>query len=768
MLDLYITPRHGNAGGRFFPHTGHLGVSPVVVQGKIATKLPPVCDPLLVKSITLRIKCIESRAGGAFEGDVDNTLWEKAKVLLAPPPGEEYTGVGDWDSMFKLAIPVEAAAAGRSAMVIREYKVVWRFEVVIEHKPIPYVGTSITKAFALDLANYRSPSLAPLSPPSPIIVGSDTLASEVCITPPHGAYGPGDSFNVGVQVKPRYDGVAVKKVSVVLERRIELVDTKASARSASAHQEGAPVKRRQLSSSNRSNSPSPPNKISSLFRRSISPRPPFHRIPSPADNIPITSPGAGFTQEPETLSAHYAPVIRDKITESTSTELEPGSAGSSSSTRCTVSIALPRRTGKWALGETHQTNLVCMSYVLKASITLKGERRSSSAKTFVCAPVPVVLVSRSAAERAEAVAALEHPKRRAHAHSAAQKGSSGHGHRSSLYLHEAPSEVVGESVPGLGLGGFSTHALSPITGVATNVKPILRSAGGEPGQQQQPSISFALPSAPSHATSAGSGALPINSLLNPETTRTAATPTITPSSSTATIVPSSPPNTQLLSPPPTSSGFPPPPLSTSSRPASSRTSSSSTSTSTSAPAPARPSFDAANDPETREIFHHFISHASGRRISSTTSDEEDEPSRSRQKLASGHRATPFLPQQDGRRSSQGPLPSLDTLGFGLPHVPDQGRPRSRPRTAPVHSAFAMTHSSGAGAGAGAGGEAGPCPLSGFGAGGGSKPLTSLGFGPRAGRRPVTSAGRVGSPHGEEEGDQFAFALPREAGARSND
>lgn len=66
----------------------------------------------------------------------------------------------------------------------------------------------------------------------------------------------------------------------------------------------------------------------------------------------------------------------------------------------------------------------------------------------------------------------------------------------------------------------------------------------------------------------------------------------------------------------------------------------------------------------------------GRRISTTTSEEEEaQPERSRQK-------TTFEPFD-----FRAPLPSLDTLGLGLPAIPDGARPDRRPRTAPIHSTF---------------------------------------------------------------------------------
>ncbi|OWZ54726.1 hypothetical protein C356_01787 [Cryptococcus neoformans c45] len=648
MLDLSVTPKHGNAGGRYFPHTGHLGVSPVVVQGKVATKLPPVCDPLLVKNISLRIKCTEYRTGGAFEGDLQNTLWEQSQLLLAPPDGEKYLNVGDWDQQFKMAIPIEAATQGRSTMCIREYKVVWRMEVAIEHKPIHYVGTSITKAFALNLQNHQAPPSRPLSPSPSLYIGSDAYVSNVCLNIPHGVFGPGDSFHVSLVIKPENPSTMVKKVTVVLERLIELVGSKSAGRRDSFNDQ-SPPKRRHIHSS-RSYSPTQTSRLSSILRRSLSPRPPFHRL----QPDPYTLIGPSIQ--------HEGQVIRDKITESSSTDMTSGVAGF----RCSLPMSLPRRTGKWALGETHQTGLVSMSYQLRASITLKGDRRSSPSKTFILPAAPIILISTSITERLNAVAAVEHKRKKL--------GSLGKG----LYLHGENSSIVDSRNP---IHRQEPLALSTVTSVATNIKPILLS----PDKSQHPppqSISFSFPSPPQRSPTVSS--LPIQSLLNPESSK-------------------SPPNHQLPSPPPTREG--------------------------------PRSLDVIANPESGSLLHMFHAQGSGRRISSTTSEEEEvQPSRSRQKL----RAEPPTTIAEFEWPS---LPSLDTLGLGLPHVPEDQRPRSRPRTAPIHSTFAMSK------------NGVPPPLSGvFG-----RPMS----GGELGQRPMTSAGTSRDWREEEDAATFAFALPKD-------
>ncbi|ODO11813.1 hypothetical protein I350_00597 [Cryptococcus amylolentus CBS 6273] len=675
MLDLFLVPKHGNAGGRNFPHAGHLGVSPVVVQGKIITKRPSVVpEPFLVRSVSLRVKCTEFRAGGAFEGELQNTLYEQTQTILVPPEGDEYISLGDWESPFRIIIPTDAAVQGRSSMTIREYKVVWRMEAVLEHKTIPYVGNGFTKAYALELQNYQSPPLMPLSPPSPLFIGSDTLCSWVSINVPHGAFGPGDSFNVAVRVRPENPAVLVKKVSVIFERLIERVDPKSADGRRESFNGHSPSKRRHTQSPRAHSPTQTTSKLSSIIRRSLSPRPPFHRLP--------TDPVA---REPESPAAE-GHVIRDKILETASTGMEQGSNGAGI---CTLAVNLPRRAGTWALGETHRSGLVAMTYQLKVSVTLKGDRRASASKSFTCPPIPIVISSTSSAERSKAVMQAETRRRKLA------------GGKNGLYLHEANSSVFNtpESFH------RSEEVLSPITGVATNVKPILLSDKSSPAPSSQ-SISFIFPSPPPQDSPPKSH-LPIQSLLNPESS------------------PPTPDNEQLLSPPPTRG--------------------------TGAELD-RTEFD----PEYKSILNRFQAQASsGRRISATTSEEEEvQPLRSRQKLN----------PEESRGTSEfdyPSLPSLDALGLGLPHVPEDARPRlRRPNTAPIHSTFSMSRS-----------EQVPLPLSGglgkkSGVGGG-RPVTSYGVLGRTQRG--TGSAVFGRTRAEGGGaDTFAFVMPREKSAGSDE
>ncbi|WRT63972.1 uncharacterized protein IL334_000899 [Kwoniella shivajii] len=603
MLELALTPKHGNAGGRFYPHTGHLGVTPVVIQGKVSTRLPEVCEPLGVKSITLGIRCTETSGTGSSE-----ILWEKKKVLLSAPDDEEFLQLGDWDSMFKTTIPVDVIDLARSTMCIPEYKVVWRLEVVIEHRPIPYVGTSIAKAYALNLHSHRSPSSRPMSPPSPYNVGSDTYAASISVSAQPGAFGPGDTFPVYVQVKPIDPETVLKKATVILERHMDVFNRR------------------------RSSSPQSQHRISSLFRSSQSANSTHQRIPEPQDQA------IGLSR-------------KDKISEVSGSNVVIDKSGTS---WCQMEISLPQRHGKWDLGETHHTKLVSISYQLKATVTLKSNKSRGAPKSLNCSPVPVIIAAVSTEDRAAAVKSIDsHQKKR---HRSSRRG---------LYMHEGNVDVS-EPV----IGGQPIY--TSIKGIATDVKPILLPSN-HPAQSQN--IQFVFPSPPPY----DSRHITVESLLNPA------------SSSTSSAA--------LPTPPPTRIGL-------------------------------------EAEPDSTKLLRAYQS--SGRRISTTTSEEDEvQPSRSKQKIYADF-------DIEDRRAQFATLPSLDALGVGLPDVPESDRPRSRPRTAPIHSTFSMNNI--------------PPPLSGH----LSVPNDGLS------QRPMTSFGRMGNGNGtrnslssttNEPEISFAFAFP---------
>ena len=320
---------------------GHFGVTPVVVSGTVITRVPPLSHPLPVRAIFARICCVETRSGGPFAHAEENVLWEKAKVVWS---SEDYAELGAWSHPFRISIPPEAARMGVSSQWLKEWRTVWRFEVVLEHKPIPYVGNRIVKGFFLNIRNHDLPPFPPRSPPSEITLGTDAYTTRVHITAPHGAYGPQDTLTLSFHAKSEDRTTAIKRATVVLERVVEFLEDN------------------QLRFS------------ASLFRRSTPPRP--------------DDPSAD------------AEICRG-IVSTSSDSLTPGEGGH---VWCSMNLEIPQRGFKWDVGETTMTKLVSVRYQLRLKLSVKLAKGRS--RDFTCPGIPVHIASVSAAERAEARAVV--------------------------------------------------------------------------------------------------------------------------------------------------------------------------------------------------------------------------------------------------------------------------------------------------------------------------------------------------------------------------
>ena len=616
-----------------------------MISGDVITKLPQLGQTLPVKRVFLLVRCCELRSTGAFGADTEHVLWEKTKKVWEPPAGVEYQTLGDWVHPFRISIPPEAIDIAASSQCLREWKVVWRLEIAIDHQPIPFVGSRISKAYNLNLHNYRLPNLPPLSPPQAITLGSDSTSTQIFLTSPHGAFGPGDTFTVSFHAKPEDPSAIIKKASIILERRVEFLDEKVSPTHIS----------REISPDSPASSAS---RLSSIFRRSASPRPGFHRILS----------------DPSVLGAELDPsgrVVKDKVAEVACDQFTVGSAGTF---WCSAAIKLPRRGGKWDIGETISTKLASITYELRLKIVIKATKPRPICKEYSCGGIPVTLTAVSASDRTEAKGVIA-----AAAAAIASSTSSApkRRHRSSrrgLYMQEGTIDISEPAVASHHRRRTKTRSinsspiLSLITGIATDIKPILLSPD-HPAQSQ--SISFDSPSPQASDSSPPKKRLILSTELSlldtsihpaePVTTamliQSAATsaPLVSTTLSTSTFtIPALPSSSALLSP----------------------ASATLLSTPTSYPV----------DYESMSILGKF--QHSGRRISTTMSEEEEmQPSRSRQRLLEDD-----LDIQ-AEFDSFPVLPSLDALGLGLPQIPDRMRPACRPRGAPMYSSLAITTTS---------------------------------------------------------------------------
>jgi hypothetical protein len=586
---------------------GFFGVTPVTLAGVVHVKLNNDYEPSLpIRSIQLQIGCYESLESGLFRSSKkEQALWESVHDLWNPKAGthELPCPTDVWDHPFKVRIPLEVADRSSGCKDFREWRVKWRLTVIVNHKPIPYVGHRVARAWPLDLRDHRTRPTAtlPPSPPSGVTIGTGSTATQIHVNPPPGCYGPLDTFPLSVSVRPEDLTTSVRKVSVVLERRLELVDPR---RPSPPPDEGAP--------------PHKASRISAIFNRSSSPRSRHDDDGAAASSRTVTT------------------VIRE-------TTLEVSTRGKTGSSWCAGFLTIPQRNHRWDIGQTEQTGLVDVSFVIRVKATVKS-RRHNSVKELVSGPVPVVILATTASERATATLAVKRPDSSDTSLNIPPATSDDLKHKVSL--HGSPPLELEDSDPSLdeprlasktrGSRAISENGLlgpppPPYSDRGRCTTPTVSSSGTSSTATSPTSATFApLPS--------------VRSILRYSSPRPGPRPCS-----------SSPQSTGIMSPP-----------------------------------------SSSVDPRDHDSDSVTVN-GGRRRISMSASEDNDlQPVRSRQKLWRSSdlvfglvRAPSSTDAKKRPPRANNRLPSLDTLGLGLPQVPDSGRPLRRPSTAPGPASFGV-------------------------------------------------------------------------------
>ena len=105
----------------FFPCFISMLIPYVVVR----TKLDGDCKPLAARSLTVSVKCYETRVGRVNIVQ-SNVLVEYTKVLWSKQDGVEFEPIGNLDFPFRISIPAKVAGFSTTAFV--DYRCMWRLE----------------------------------------------------------------------------------------------------------------------------------------------------------------------------------------------------------------------------------------------------------------------------------------------------------------------------------------------------------------------------------------------------------------------------------------------------------------------------------------------------------------------------------------------------------------------------------------------------------------------------------------------------------------
>ncbi|KAF6764712.1 hypothetical protein DFP72DRAFT_869013 [Ephemerocybe angulata] len=314
MVQLILSSTKGNQGGKYFPYTGFLGLTPVRVEGIVRTKLDTDLKLLPCTSLTISVRCYEQRLGRVT---VQNSkfLVDHTQVLWLKPDDVEYGPVGVLEYPFRITLP--PSVGGFSTAVFVDYRCTWRVEAVLSHVPITGVGSRQIRHFELPLTRFDLPNF-PSLPRSPVSLDQCTNKPRAprirySIEPPSTAVGPSETVSIPLRLQPTEPNVTIKSASMVIERRIHLHDPQTT-----------PIPIPIPKSAPQSSQSSPATRSHSMTPPSASPHTPH--TPSPP---PLSASHGSYFSSPQHNRSLPAQASPSDTPASSSHQLEPADSTTS-------------------------------------------------------------------------------------------------------------------------------------------------------------------------------------------------------------------------------------------------------------------------------------------------------------------------------------------------------------------------------------------------------------------------------------------------------
>ncbi|KAF5330559.1 hypothetical protein D9619_006007 [Psilocybe cf. subviscida] len=342
MVHLILSSSKGNQGHRYFPYAGYLGLTPIRVEGIVRTKLDADQKPLQAKSITISIRCYESRIGRAGTS-ATNLLVDYTQVLWQKSPTTQYEPITNLEFPFRIVVPPRVA--GFSTAVFVDYRCMWRVEAVLTHVPITAVGSRQIKHFELPLVRYDvPPPLPPLLPSIPYAPYSSSSSNSsgssmpfflhetskpraprirYTVHAPRTPIGPHDQVAIPIHIQCVDANLSVRSASIIVERRIILRD------GSTASSSSAPIPIPIAGSS--SGSSSQPNSGSRSFPTSASPSADASAASASADDYQKKRPNtAPFPSQHASTSSSFFGLGSSSSKNTSSSSSRPASSSSKS------------------------------------------------------------------------------------------------------------------------------------------------------------------------------------------------------------------------------------------------------------------------------------------------------------------------------------------------------------------------------------------------------------------------------------------------------
>jgi hypothetical protein len=303
--------------------------------------------------------------------------------------------------------------AGHSTAHFQDYRVWWRVEACmsivflgfvfvfwyyrlnsgrlgITHLPVAGVGSRMLRHFELPLIRYDHPP-HPSTPSSPISdLGSQTIkprapAVRYRLSMPTTPVGPQDLVSIPISLQPIDPRVSIRSANLIIERRIQLHETTASSSNLSPT---LPITITPSSSPSHPKSHSAPSSYSSTHENAynaitnsnhLSPYSPLASTdPSPSTSTVWNDEAARplLSHSPSGLSSFPTTHIPSKtITQSIAGVESSGSFAGDENGVWTKTLTLQWPTAKsqtrWAMGETMQTELASVKFIVRVKVRLK-------------------------------------------------------------------------------------------------------------------------------------------------------------------------------------------------------------------------------------------------------------------------------------------------------------------------------------------------------------------------------------------------------------
>ncbi|KAG8898384.1 hypothetical protein FRB99_007483 [Tulasnella sp. 403] len=467
MVLLTLTPLKGNhSSSRGWPFSGYLGLTHISIHGTVRTRLGDDRSPLLASQIAIQVRCYESRLA-KFSGGQTNVLVERSQVLWTPLDSEPYGPVGDLDLPFRFVLPPDLPGPSHDAPSSSP-------------STIPY--------------SLPSTSTSPhLSTPSNLTTGHFPSCSYSLSTPAN-AVGPEDPVPVTLRVRPAVRGATVTRVSASIERRMDFRDqnkdtqtpstsnydatplptppsTASSISCTSSSDEHTPTK---TSSRPTSRTPTPSKgkakelnldllgssvlratkRTTSYFFSSSSSTPtnssPLSTLVLSDSSAPVPPSDPTFAfSVPTNPRSQPTPsnVVKTTVQSFVSTEKAKHDIASETSPEGVVWVVhapmtVPTvKTGHWAMGETMDTPLVRIKFVVSVKVTLSipVSPTESITETVVLPPQELHVVAISVARRIQLLAKVTQVKSSKAPKPHPTSPSSRHPHSHSVHLRRLRS-----------------------------------------------------------------------------------------------------------------------------------------------------------------------------------------------------------------------------------------------------------------------------------------------------------------------------------------